>query len=1129
MIRTVLLLLLALNVFDALGRDIFVGGSGASDSNSGTSTQPYATIQKAASVAVAGDVIRIRSGVYRETVTPANSGGSGSPIIFMPDDGASVVISGLNVVDNSGWTVHSGNIYKKTITLPVDNPTGLNPNLTNNTTLGSNQIFKDGNMVIRSRWPNAANVEATWDRNNNRQRQQTATWYDGSVTDSGLPSGLVGGTIWIQGWYQAQTKTISGQSGSTITYPTANPDLRMQQWYYVTGTLSLLDQANEWHYDANSDQLYVWQPGGGSPTGIEYKARNWGFDLRGRSNVNIVGLQFMGCEVTGNTSTSSCTIDNARFRYPNYLLRMDAVDQGRHDVIFWNVRQSGVRLIGPNNTVKNSEFKYASVQGVVAGPNAVIQNNLFDYINTNADYGAAISLYDGADRVKVIGNTIRNTGRSSLDWGEIHRDHHLNCEVAYNDMYNWNMLSYDGGATYGGRQLDLTGSVIHHNWIHDSKALKVPNLCHSGNCDNLVGLCAGIYYDQAVGPTTNHHNVMWNNYECDFHTWQWDNERNAGKNYLYNNTFATDAGDNYYSHRSYLTVVTAYFDVMRNNIYRDDVVVNWIPVSATYGDIQNCLMENVNPQFEGTGQGGLAYRVKAGSPAINAGVTIAGITDGSVGVPDIGAYEYGGEQWIPGYKPVSATTPPPANSLPVGRISSPANNATFTQGANVVINATATDSDGSVTKVEFYRGTTKLGEDATSPYTFTWSNAAAGTYSLTVRVTDNAGGVGTSPAVNITVGGTANTPPVVSLTAPANNAQINAGTAITITATASDPGGTVAKVEFFDGASKLGEDTSNPYSFSWNNASAGSHSITAKATDNLGLSTTSTAVVVTVNAVNGAPTVTLTAPANNAEFQQGDAISLAATAADGNGTVAKVEFFQGGVKLGEDVTAPYSFSWANAPLGTYSLTAKATDNQGAATTSNAVTIVVKTDPGAAPPTGPTVDAGSDVELTLPDNSTSLTATISAGQATKFEWSQVSGPGTAVMADADRAEMNISGLVEGTYVFEVVATDASGKTGIDQVTVLVFSASEISAGAIPRFFSPNNDGNGDTWTWSDMETYENSKLTVFNRAGEKVYEALPYQNNWDGRSNGKALQDGDYYYVIVLANNSSLKGAVRIIR
>jgi len=200
MIRTVLLLLLALNVFDALGRDIFVGGSGASDSNSGTSTQPYATIQKAASVAVAGDVIRIRSGVYRETVTPANSGGSGSPIIFMPDDGASVVISGLNVVDNSGWTVHSGNIYKKTITLPVDNPTGLNPNLTNNTTLGSNQIFKDGNMVIRSRWPNAANVEATWDRNNNRQRQQTATWYDGSVTDSGLPSGLVGGTIWIQGW-----------------------------------------------------------------------------------------------------------------------------------------------------------------------------------------------------------------------------------------------------------------------------------------------------------------------------------------------------------------------------------------------------------------------------------------------------------------------------------------------------------------------------------------------------------------------------------------------------------------------------------------------------------------------------------------------------------------------------------------------------------------------------------------------------------------------------------------------------------------------------------------------------------------------------------------------------------------
>jgi gliding motility-associated-like protein len=54
------------------------------------------------------------------------------------------------------------------------------------------------------------------------------------------------------------------------------------------------------------------------------------------------------------------------------------------------------------------------------------------------------------------------------------------------------------------------------------------------------------------------------------------------------------------------------------------------------------------------------------------------------------------------------------------------------------------------------------------------------------------------------------------------------------------------------------------------------------------------------------------------------------------------------------------------------------------------------------------------------------------------------------------------------------------------------------------------------------------LTVFNRAGQQVYSAAPYQNNWDGKSSGTALQDGDYYYIIQM-ETGSLKGAVRIIR
>src|SRR3954451_6691057 len=90
-----------------------------------------------------------------------------------------------------------------------------------------------------------------------------------------------------------------------------------------------------------------------------------------------------------------------------------------------------------------------------------------------------------------------------------------------------------------------------------------------------------------------------------------------------------------------------------------------------------------------------------------------------------------------------------------------------------------------------------------------------------------------------------------------------------------------------------------------------------------------------------APTVSLTQPANGATFTPPATVSLAATAADADGTVAKVEFFNGSTKLGEDATAPYSYDWTGVPAGTYTLTAKATDDLGATTTSAAATITVR--------------------------------------------------------------------------------------------------------------------------------------------------------------------------------------------
>ena len=95
--------------------------------------------------------------------------------------------------------------------------------------------------------------------------------------------------------------------------------------------------------------------------------------------------------------------------------------------------------------------------------------------------------------------------------------------------------------------------------------------------------------------------------------------------------------------------------------------------------------------------------------------------------------------------------PPPSNQPPTVSLTSPANGASFASPAKIALAANAADADGRVSLVQFFSGTTKVGEDATAPYSFQWKVGAAGTYTLTARATDNAGAVTTSSPVTVTV------------------------------------------------------------------------------------------------------------------------------------------------------------------------------------------------------------------------------------------------------------------------------------------------------------------------------------------------------------------------------------------
>ncbi|MEI6078921.1 MAG: Ig-like domain-containing protein, partial [Verrucomicrobiota bacterium] len=147
----------------------------------------------------------------------------------------------------------------------------------------------------------------------------------------------------------------------------------------------------------------------------------------------------------------------------------------------------------------------------------------------------------------------------------------------------------------------------------------------------------------------------------------------------------------------------------------------------------------------------------------------------------------------------------------------------------------------------------------------------------------------------------------------------------------------------------------------------GSYALTAVATDAFGLVSTSAVVNITVAYVP--PTVSLTSPASGTAFISPATVPLAATAAATGGTVTNVAFYNGSTLLANVTSAPYTYNWANVPAGSYTLTAQATDSNGATATSSAVSITV-TNPLVASFTG-TYAENFDLDLT--NNTTTMPA------------------------------------------------------------------------------------------------------------------------------------------------------------
>ncbi|GFD76872.1 hypothetical protein KUL113_62920 [Tenacibaculum sp. KUL113] len=202
-------------------------------------------------------------------------------------------------------------------------------------------------------------------------------------------------------------------------------------------------------------------------------------------------------------------------------------------------------------------------------------------------------------------------------------------------------------------------------------------------------------------------------------------------------------------------------------------------------------------------------------------------------------------------------------------------------------------------------------------------------------------------------------------------------------------------------------------------------------------------------------------------------------------------------------------------LGTNTVTLTVTDDQGNTSTGTATVTVVETDAPTVVTRDITValDANGEATITAQqvDNGSSDACSGVANMSldnTTFQCPDLSTPTTVTLTVIDNSGNTATGTARVTF------------TAPDEDNDGISDACDTRQVVSPKGFSPNGDGQNDTWVIENIEKFPNSNIQVFNRWGERVYESKGYQNNWSANSNQRGgsstkLPVGAYYYIINL--------------
>ncbi len=697
---------------------VAAGGSGK-----GTSAAPFGTIQAAANVAKAGDVVLVAPGTYRETVRVSHSGTAQAPIVFMSQQPGQAVVSGANTVDpfkaatsGTGWTA----------TIPT---------FVSSQGQGE-QCFANGTRLIEARWPYtppqslsspafAVVTSVVSDEQVSGSPEPYLQKYQAVVKIANLPAGnWTGAGIRLLlglGYQQVTGQVTASAAGElTITYLSSLGDTVMPySQFFLYGSAAAFTQAGEWLL--NGKQLELRAPGDVNPgtVDIECKQRDFAFDLSGQSYITLEGFTIFAASIT--TDDTASTIRTGTSIAAASHIELDALDVETPNSIRdlggdpWSqwTNNTGVVLSGTDNLLTNSSISNADGNGVsLAGVgNQVLYNSITDSNQAGTECAAVSTGYSSGgvrtyNQGEEIGyNTLSRSGRALVEMSSLGSSTAQPSRIHHNLMTGAVLQTYDNGAIYGFQYAQSSfqdGLEVDHNRISASPV--------------------GIYLDNNSSGFLVHHNLLSSPGEPGLT----DGVMiiNIGTNHLIaNNSFYPERSGMYSIYDSYGTADTGV--VIRNDIF---LIPNYVGTSAEADHDwgwNGVAGSSSDPQFTSITDANFAPL--AGSPVINAGVAIPGVTDDTrpgaqavVGLPDIGAIEYGSPSWVP--SAAGDTTPPTVT------LTTPAEGATYTVGQAVFAAFNCGDSGSGVAHCN---GTMRIREAV--------STAAAGSFSFTVTAVDYAG------------------------------------------------------------------------------------------------------------------------------------------------------------------------------------------------------------------------------------------------------------------------------------------------------------------------------------------------------------------------------------------------------